>query len=184
MKGEGLNKCRRPLVALIALVLLVSEVVFAQQAPHVCGTGPGPNEVMAGMQPAGPGIAPTPLCYWKSGAGQAGTASQARWEDRWGAIAADDNAIYGIVKDRTTKRQAQRAAIDECERRGGVGCRIQLAYYNQCAAVIVGATGSIVSNDATEEVATNLGIKDCEKLDGVGACRVYYSGCSLPAQVR
>lgn len=116
--------------------------------------------------------------------GDAHSVPEIRWKDRWGAIAAGDNSIYGIVSDMDSRRQAQKAAIAECKRRGGRGCEVQMAYFNQCAAVIAGRTGSNTFRAATEEKATSMGLKDCEKVDGAGACRVYYSGCSLPVRVQ
>lgn len=107
-----------------------------------------------------------------------------KWEDRWGAIADDGNGTYGIVVDMSSKRLAQKAAISECKRRGGTKCTVGLAYYNQCAVVIAGTTGSDLAHAPTEDEAKSLGIKNCEAKDGQGACRIYYSGCSLPARVK
>lgn len=53
-------------VWLFTATLFASNGVVAQQAPHACGAGPGPDEVMAGVGPGSNGVAPTPLCYWKS----------------------------------------------------------------------------------------------------------------------
>ena len=36
-----------------------------QQPPHVCGSGPGPDEVPRGQTPAGNGVGAEPLCDWK-----------------------------------------------------------------------------------------------------------------------
>lgn len=93
MTSQCLHRHPQRQVAVGVLLLLLSRGVSSQQAPHVCGAGPGPDEVMAGVQPAGPGVAPTPLCYWKSGAVQGSAAPQARWEDRWGAIADDGEGV-------------------------------------------------------------------------------------------
>jgi hypothetical protein len=70
------------------MLLLASGGVAAQQAPHACGAGPGPNEIMAGVQPGGNGVAPTPLCYWKSGAGaqQAAPQPTGYWKTTWGRL--------------------------------------------------------------------------------------------------
>lgn len=166
------------------LTLLISGGTAAQQAPHVCGAGPGPNEVMAGVQPGGNGVAPTPLCYWKSGAEQEAAARPVQWADRWGALAEDGGGTLGVAVGAVNKGEATKLAIADCRKRGGGRCEISLAFHNQCAVVVAGSTGSNISHAATEEEATALAMKGCEARDGTGACRVYYSGCSLPAQVQ
>lgn len=126
-----------------------------------------------------------PNSPYHTGPDQSPASPPVRWATRWGAIAADDHSsVYGIVKGLESKREAQQAAIDECEKRGGRACQVQLAYHNQCAAVIAGTTGSNVSHAETENEAKELGLIGCERVDGVGACRVYYSGCSLPVQIQ
>lgn len=167
-----------------ALLLLLSGGVFAQQAPHVCGTGPGPNEVMAGMQPAGAGIAPTPLCYWKSGAGPGAAASQTRWADRWGAFASDGVQIFGVVEGAVSKRAAERAAVKDCRRRGGGACEPRFAYRNQCAAIAASEHSTFSNGAPYSEEAEQSAMERCEVANGNGACWLYYSACSLPVQVR
>ena len=99
MKHHRNPRRHPPRVAVVGVLLLVATgSVSAQQSPHVCGAGPGPNETMAGVQPAGPGVAPTPLCYWKSGAGgkQATPQPTGYWEKTWGAIAG--NPTTGVPR--------------------------------------------------------------------------------------
>jgi hypothetical protein len=169
-----------------AIVYWMSSSTHAQQAPHVCGAGPGANEIMAGVQPAGPGRAPTPLCYWKSEGGQQVVTPTVRWADRWGAMAAGKGfpVIYGIVADLPDKRAANEAALLECKRRGGVRCEVALSYHNHCAVVSTGLGSSFANSAATVEQATEDSMRRCEAANGKGACWVYYSGCSLPVQVQ
>lgn len=149
-------------------LLAVSASAFAQEQPnsaqyHAVHNPNSPYYTGANQQPAAPPV---------------------RWADRWGAIAVDDNAVFGIVTDMSSKHQAQEAAIAECKKRGGRECKVQLAYYNQCAAVAAGNSVSRTSTRAHKEEAIAAAISNCEAVDGQGVCRVYYSGCSLPVQVQ
>lgn len=73
----------------VLLLLTLSGGVVHSQEPHVCGAGPGPDEVIAGVHPGSNGVAPTPLCYWKSDSQPGLEQSVEQWESRWGAIAID-----------------------------------------------------------------------------------------------
>lgn len=172
------------LVVLAALTLSsMTSNSMAQQAPHVCGAGPGPNEVMAGVQPAGPGVAPTPLCYWKSDE-QGQVAPQMRWADRWGALAQDGEGVLGVAANASSKAEAAKIAVADCLVRGGGNCNISMTYYNQCAVVAAGEVGSYIARAATESEASGLALSGCKNMAGAGECRIYYSGCSLPVQVQ
>jgi hypothetical protein len=74
-----------------------------------------------------------------------------RWEDRWGAIARDSNATYGIVTGIETEELAKRLAVDECRRRGGTDCEWDFFFYNSCAAVVTGNRSVISHHDSTEK---------------------------------
>lgn len=170
----------RSLVAVLALGMSVPNA-FAQQAPHACGAGPGPNEIIAGVQPAGPGIAPTPLCYWKSGAAQE-SAPSARWAERWGAIATDaPNGKLGAAVDMSSRRKAERAALESCRKNGGTNCVLERAYANQCTVLVTGDRLYNSSISPTIEAATQHALSVCRR--GDVNCRSIYSGCSLPVQI-
>ena len=110
-------------------------------------------------------------------------APPARWVDRWGAIASDRISVFGIVSDKASKSEAERAALSECRTRGGGECQVTFAYHNQCAAVAAGQKGTISFHAPTVEEAIEASLKKCEVEKG-GECRVYYSGCSLPVRVQ
>lgn len=153
----------------------------AQQAPHVCGAGPGPNETMAGVQPAGPGVAPTPLCYWKSGAGgqQAAPQPTGYWEKTWGAIAPSPvGGVLGTAVGASSKEEAERIALADCKTKGGGACEVDIAYHNQCAVMILGDKFISTFGNATVEEASERGLTHCRKSDT--NCRVYYSACTKP----
>ena len=127
---------------------------------------------------------PVMMCVPGGAAGASGGPSlPIVWADRWGAIAADGNGNFGIVSDMTSKRKAQKSAIQECRNRGGGACAISLAYYNQCAAVGANALNSFSYSAPTKEEAESLAVGRCEKETGE-KCNVYYSGCSTAVRVR
>lgn len=106
------------------------------------------------------------------------------WASRWGAIASDGSrGVMGAVDSRSSKKQAERAAISECKSRGGVACSIQLSYYNQCVVTIQGSRTANNTRAATTEEATAIGMRTCTS-QGDDDCKVYYKACSLPARTR
>jgi hypothetical protein len=109
---------------------------------------------------------------------------QERWESRWGALADDGNGTMGAVTDFASKSAAQAAAITECKKRGGKGCKVVLAYYDQCAAAAVSTSSGSTFSAPTEEEAKSSALRRCEEKNGPGACWIYYSACSLPARVQ
>jgi len=105
------------------------------------------------------------------------------WADRWGAIASDNVATYGIVTDLPSKRKARRAAVDECKRRGGGDCVVAREFVNQCAVVIAGDSGTNIVNAVTVKRATHLAMQDCES-QGNKSCWIFWSGCSLAQRIQ
>lgn len=107
-----------------------------------------------------------------------------QWERRWGAISTDAPAgVIGVATDKESKQEASQFALGDCHRQGGVNCRIDVAYDNQCAVLVVGANGYNTPNAATTEKATELGMKTCQNT-GSPDCRVLYSACSWPVRIR
>lgn len=100
------------------------------------------------------------------------------WETRWGAIATGEGS-FGTAVSYPSEQAARSRATLECQAQSnGKPCRVKLAFYNQCAALAGGDTGSIAFGSATEERAKNLAVTNCSK--HTSNCRVIYSGCSLP----
>ncbi len=174
-----MNKYIKQLLCLGLLGLTGS--VYAQ-TPHVCGAGPGPNEVMAGMQPGGNGIAPTPLCYWKQQSQQGGSQPPPRptgyWVKTWGAIATSETGgALGTVVGVDSQKEAEKIAMQECIAKGGGGCKVGISYHNQCAIMLVGK-GVALARAESIDIAKAEGLKEC-KAKGDN-CRVYYSACTEP----
>jgi len=107
-----------------------------------------------------------------------------QWERRWGAIATDGpNDALGVATDKRSKREASQAAMQDCQSKGGVNCKIDIAYDNQCAVVVVGDGAYNVPIAATVDQAAEIGMKTCRSSRRTN-CHVYYSACSLPVQIR
>ena len=115
---------------------------------------------------------------------QAPQQSAPRWESRWGAIATDGpNDALGVAIDKRSKREASQVAMRDCQSKGGVNCKIDIAYDNQCAAVVVGDGAYNVGNAPTVDQAVASGVKTCRD-GGFTNCRSYYTACSLPARIQ
>lgn len=169
---------------MLASLMFVGGAQAQAQAPHVCGAGPGPNEVMAGMQPGGNGAAPTPLCYWKPQVQQPAQQQQpphpaGYWEKTWGAIApSPQGGVLGAALGASSKEEAERLALADCKAKGGGACEVRLAYHNQCAVMVLGNNIYRTASAGSIEGAAEISIGACSKEDT--NCRVYYSACTEP----
>jgi len=89
----------------------------------------------------------------------------------------------GAAVNQLSQIQAEQAALAECKANGGLTCKVDLAYHDQCAALVVSAKGYNAGSAATIDEAIRLGIKVCTD-SGATGCRAYYSACSLPVRVQ
>lgn len=106
-----------------------------------------------------------------------------RWASRWGAIAIDEtNSGVGTSVAMSSKRKAEKAAMRDCQAQGGNGCKISIAYHDQCAAIAWGDVQASVLSAGTVEEAANVALEDCEK--HTDNCRIYYSDCSYPERIQ
>jgi Domain of unknown function (DUF4189) len=165
---KGLNKMSTLYRISVALLLLsLSHMVAAQQCP------PG---------------------YWPLGSDQAGwkdcapmTPNQLppdpgpQWETRWGAIATADGA-FGTGNSLTTKRKAEKQAIAQCRENGGKGCKVRITYYNQCGALAWGETSGTTFRSPQIADAEQSALKECSAK--TTDCKIFFSGCSYPKQIR
>lgn len=146
----------------------------------------------AGLAPIGQ--APGPICVPQPGYGIGGpspvqqqqpSAPQPRWLDRWGAIAIDGVAQkMGAVTDRKSSRDAQKAALKDCQTRGGSAqeCKKTLLVYgNGCGAVALGADFVVARGGGSIEQASERARKECSA-NSVD-CEVLYTRCSYPVLV-
>jgi hypothetical protein len=141
-----------------------------------------------GLYPIGGGnggwtsCAPIPG-YGSSGPGQPSAQPPQVWSKRWGAIAADDKAgRLGGADGSSSKRQAEKAAIKECQNNGGGKCKVMVAYYNQCGALAWGDNYGTSARGPDRNDTMNNALASCGK-ETVN-CKIYYAGCSYPARIR
>ncbi|MGO1068858.1 DUF4189 domain-containing protein [Lysobacter sp. CA199] len=162
----------RSLLLMGICLMAVTDVARAEGGcPHgqtpklygdVWGCAPGGNDAPTQGQPVAP---PTPTGYW---------------ETTWGAFAANGlKGILGTVVGKTSKGEAERGAMDQCRANGGGdGCKVSLAYFNQCAALVTGNREFLVQGAETEQLASSLGMQKCNISDE--NCRVHHSECTKP----
>lgn len=173
-------------VFLVALGLATTPA-FAE---HICTNSP--DEVYVGNTPAGQGQASMPVCRWaNTDEGTTAQRPQTRvvdrwqvWDERFGAIASDNEGPLGIAEGHVSREDAKRAASEDCMKRGGDAHRCQnivSTYRNSCAAFAWGGGQSMISIDPDGLVAEKRAVEACSKSYGT-SCEVIYSGCSLPVE--
>ncbi|MBT2746926.1 MULTISPECIES: DUF4189 domain-containing protein [unclassified Lysobacter] len=121
-----------------------------------------------------------------SGNNQQPVTSTPVWADRWGAIAVDkSNVAAGIGSASGMKRkgQAERAALKDCQNKGIARCKVKLAYYSQCAALVWGDHSSSINSAPSKEQAIQIGMDRCFQAKDTN-CEVYFSDCSFPERIR
>lgn len=138
------------------------------------------------------GCAPIP------GGSSSGTAPAPRptgkWETRWGAVVEDQKPDpnkplpTGVSVSQKSKREAVAVATEKCKAKGGIKCKLRIAYYNQCVALAdpdpvngripPGLFSSAVSA-GTEERARSLSVEECSRDSKGASCSVIYSACSM-----
>ena len=161
----------------LLLLILLGLASFNSFAEGRCPPGQYP----VGDQNAG-GCAPIP------GASQAPASRPVgEWETRWGAIVEDSsNLATGASVSMKSKREAVELATEWCKRRGGVKCKLRIAYYNQCVAIadptpeVMGRGGaeSMASTSETLEQAEMRAMSRCQQAVGGQECLLSYSACS------
>ena len=180
------NSARVPVSAVLGLLIfgfvLAAPSVRAQGVPIAAGVY-GCNGAAQAGSCSGPSDSGAPSA--NSPGGVVGYAhAPTKWADRWGAIADNVNGSAGIAEGHASKGEAERSAIQACEQQGRGSCVVAMTYHNQCLAVATGSRGVKLFRGPDEDQAKQAVMNECEKAQGVGACRIYYSGCSLPQQVQ
>ncbi len=102
------------------------------------------------------------------------------WEKTWGAIAPSPaGGILGTALGASSKQEAERRALADCKTKGGGGaCLVEIAYHNQCAAMILGERTYSLARAISVESASEIGIRKCREKNK--SCSVYYSACTEP----
>lgn len=124
------------------------------------------------------------VCYQGQGCHYVATqVADYLWEDRYGSIAIDmekGSRIYGHTDSRSSIERAEKIAMTNCQKKGGINCQIARTYWNQCIAVISNEKGLYYELDAdTGRKAKKIGMESCET-SKVKGCKVEYMACSKP----
>lgn len=160
---------------LLGLLLLFMDVVHAQVAcpPGEVPYGTGTDDSVCG-----------PDDSQESTQQQARKPPPPRWAARWGAIATDDSSgSFGAATNMSSRSGAQATALADCHSKKGATCKIEIAYDNECAAMVIGDKGHNSGADLTLDKVVQLGMKTCSAA-GDTNCHVYYSACSLPVKIQ
>jgi len=164
---------------LIGLLLLAAGAVHAEGE---CPPGMFPTNPPGTQGPVS--CAPIPGYNNNQQQTQQQTPPPPRWISQWGAIAVDArDGSLGTSTNMISKNEAEQAALAVCQSKGGLLCKVNLSYDNECAVLVVGATGYNVSANVTLDKAIQHAMKVCGA-DGDKTCQVYYSACSLPVQIQ
>lgn len=163
---------------LMGLSLLFAEIVHAQAAcpPGMIPYGTGQDQSVCGpdnsqQQPAQRQSRPQPQ------------APQPIWVDKYGAIATDiSHDTGGASVNEADRSGAERAAVANCKSNGGVTCKIEIWYVNQCVALVGGDTGHNAKAGLTIDLATQAAMKVCNAADT--HCQVTYTACSPPVRIQ
>lgn len=169
MPKKSVGKLISKLLVLSALFLVAESSVAEGRCP--------PGQYPIGDSRA-PGCAPIPA----GSSGDSGPRATGRWIKTWGAIAMSNSGASGVSVGKVKKREAEKAAMVECEATGARDCDIAFTYKHQCAAAATASSGTQGTNfgsgetvDVAKKVATEL----CQSRGGQ-SCGVVYSACTEP----
>ena len=109
---------------------------------------------------------------------------QGHWVNQWGAIAMDtSHKSAGASINQSSEVDAEQAAIANCVSNGGVLCKVEITYVNQCVALVEGNAGHNVNRADTLKQAIGTGMKTCVDA-GDANCHAYYTSCNTPKWVQ
>jgi len=161
----------------IGLLFLIAGTLHAQQPGVDCA--PVQGQGWTGCAPIYPSQPPA-----QGPQPQVPQRPTERWMDHWGAIATDfAHKSAGASLDKQSRGDAEQAAIANCQSNGGLNCKVEIAYRNECAAMVVGDKGHNTAPGMTLGEAVQKGMKICVD-SGDSNCRDYYSSCSLPLRIQ
>lgn len=161
---------------LFVLLLLVTCWVHAEG-----NCPPGQYPIGASQGQAGPqGCAPIPGYNQQQ---QMRPPPPPVWADRYGAIAiAPSPFIPGASYNEPSRSDAEQAARSECQSYGGVNCKVEISYGNECVALAIGKIGHNAKAGPTIESATQSAMKVCNAADT--DCFTAYTACSPAVRIR
>ncbi|ENZ95728.1 DUF4189 domain-containing protein [Xanthomonas fragariae] len=105
------------------------------------------------------------------------------WIKTWGAIVnAEDSSEAWASTGKTSKKDAEADAIDQCQVAGFHGCTVTFTYRNQCVALASPSSTqgrSGVAGGPSMALAEGDAIDMCRKKGGSN-CSVIYKDCTKP----
>lgn len=159
----------------MAAVLFFSAGVFFRAEANICPPGYYP---IGGGTGGWTGCAPMP-----GGNSESPPDPGPQWASRWGAIYIDGtNGVFGTAQNMSSRARAKKAALKDCNKRGGKSCIYFGGVANQCQAFAVGDTQASGGVGARVEDATRQALAQCSSIT-VG-CKITYSACSYPVRMR
>ena len=169
----------------IRFISMATALFLALSAPARAEQGCPPGFTLnASGVPGGAMCVPIPN-YQPGGEGS--TEAEPRWSSRWGAIViaskgTTTTSVLGVSKQMISEEQAKEVAMQDCLAQGGIGCKLNLVYSNQCGVVVWGDTVAVSGHAQTIDKAEALAMADCNAKST--NCGLYYYDCSYPARIR
>jgi hypothetical protein len=167
---------RRSLLCLVSVALF--PLIPNEALAYYPCNGPGPGEVLIGVDPGGNGVAPTPLCEYvgEDGGGGGASGPSGYWVDRYATLVwgTDQNGepTYSWYVDASSKAEADNGALSQCQSSGFRDCRIAMGVTNGAIAIAVDNSGSLHTDwgdDARQ--AKKKTLRFCKSQGGKG-CKI------------
>jgi uncharacterized protein DUF4189 len=112
---------------------------------------------------------------------------QGHWRPTWGAIAMDQSGDVGVTVGKLSEDDARREALARCANWGAKNCKVELAYYHQCAVIVkpmreseIVAGMAVVQGGPSIEETTQFATSTCMTKNGTNECKVIYADCTKP----
>lgn len=157
----------RPLVLASALSWLLPGAALAY---YPCN-GPGPDEVLVGVDPGGNGIAPTPLCEYVGEDDGGGADPGGYWVDQYGSLAwgqePDGRATYSWYVNAASQSEAENGAVAQCNASGFRECRVATWVVNGAIGIAVDTAGTLYSDHGEDaRQAKKKALRACKQQGG------------------
>jgi hypothetical protein len=96
----------------------------------------------------------------------------------WGAIAfSKKDKIFGWSSEQVDRASAEKVALANCNKEGGVRCVVENSYYNSCGAVAADGDLVALGTGGSKANVEQLAMGECAKLGG-RKCELEVSSCS------
>lgn len=173
----------RIFVALGLFLLLVpSEAARADQ--YLCGTGPGPGEVMVGMSPATPTSPAIPICTRAPQGTQSAPSTPSSPSIQMMPYVRP--RLYGVHVTDVARTQLYSSnwnynpqngldlALNYCAQQTGSKCHSLGGFVDECQAIVIDAKRATYRGvDIDPRFAARLAMEECGKKGPIGGCRLW-----------